>query len=149
MYSNIDYFFYCLFFISYFITEFIIRDPLIYIYYFCFWSIWFNSWHFCYLYEKLLHLTTLAIKILLFFSCINYPIQIFPEFFQSILRLNPFYYLFDLLRLSWYYGINSEVVLNELGIFHIFSVIILSIIMPIISIAIFNLFYKKFAIRGY
>jgi len=100
-------------------------------------------------YEKLLYLTTLAIRILLFFSCINYPIQIFPEFFQSFLRLNPFYYLFDLLRLSWYYGINPEVVLNELGIFHIFSVIILSIIMPIFSIAIFNLFYKKFAIRGY
>ena len=80
-------------------------------------------------------------------SCISYPYQIFPPFIQSIINLNPFYYLFDVLRLVW---IEDNIILSlKLHTFHFFILIFGSIILPFIGVYSFNKIYKKFGISGY
>ncbi|MFW9973004.1 MAG: ABC transporter permease [Candidatus Odinarchaeota archaeon] len=99
--------------------------------------------------EGLVYYSSIFLRILLIFSCIYYPVQFFPEIFQFFIKLNPLYYAFDLLRLTWYMGINYEIAFANISLIHILSILSLSIISPIVSIYLFKIIYKKYGIKGY
>jgi len=87
------------------------------------------------------------VSLIFWVSCVTYPFNIFPEFIQPIINLNPLYYIFDLLRLTW---IHNDVLLTITLLSPNFIILIaFSIIMPCLGVIIFNLIYKKYGIVGY
>ncbi len=82
-------------------------------------------------------------------SCVFYPIEIFPKEIHFIIRINPLYYYFDLLRLSWWAGVNYEEALSYITIYHIIIVIIFTIIAPIVASYLFYRIYSKYGSSGY
>ena len=99
--------------------------------------------------EQYVSYITFILRFVFLFGCIFYPINIFPEFIQIFVLLNPFYYFFDLLRLTWYLGINYDVANSLITIQHIIIVLLITAISPIISIYLFDKVYKKYGITGY
>jgi ABC-type polysaccharide/polyol phosphate export permease len=97
--------------------------------------------------ENLWKLFELAIGVFFLFSCISYPFEIFPGVFQDIINLNPLYYVFDFLRLVWIE--NNPIISVSSHFTSFFILIICSIIIPTLSIFLFNRLYKKFGIAGY
>ena len=91
----------------------------------------------------------IALRILFLFSCIKYPKELFPKVFQNLILLNPLYYLFDLLRLVWYLGIDYEQAVSIITPIHIVSTILLVILAPLISLYIFEKVYERYGITGY
>lgn len=91
----------------------------------------------------------IILRLLFLFSCINYPKEIFPKIFQDIVLINPLYYLFDLLRLTWYLGIDNEIALSHISITHIIVIFLLTFCSLISSLFIFERVYKKYGITGY
>lgn len=82
-----------------------------------------------------------------YISCITYPFEVFPNVIQHIILLNPFYYIFDILRITW---IDNNVLLTISNYpFHFVILIGITIIIPLISIYIFKVVYDKFGIIGY
>jgi ABC-type polysaccharide/polyol phosphate export permease len=100
-------------------------------------------------YETMIPYTEVILRLIFIFSCINYSIGIFPEIIQNIILFNPFYYLFDMLRLTWYLGVNFEAAIALITPIHIIVLLSFSILLPIISVSIFKRIYKKFGITGY
>ncbi len=92
---------------------------------------------------------TISISMISFFSCLFYPIEIFPEFLQFIVKLNPLYYFFDLLRLVWWAGIDLQMALHYITINHIIIVVAFSILMPLATSYLFFKIYYKYGIGGY
>ncbi len=89
----------------------------------------------------------IGIQIVFYMSCITYPFELFPNYIQSIILLNPFYYIFDILRITW---IDNNILLTISNYpFHVIILIGTAIIIPIISIYVFKVIYHKFGIRGY
>jgi len=82
-------------------------------------------------------------------SCLFYPIEIFPEEFHFIIKLNPLYYYFDLLRLSWWAGIDYEDAMLYITYTHILVVATFTIMMPLIASYFFLIIYKKYGTSGY
>jgi len=82
-------------------------------------------------------------------SCVFYPIEIFPKEIHFIIRINPLYYYFDLLRLSWWAGVNYEEAMSYITIYHILIVIVFTIIAPIIASFLFYRIYSKYGSSGY
>ena len=99
--------------------------------------------------EELVPYSTIALRMIFLFSCTNYPKEIFPRLIQSLILINPFYYIFDLLRLVWYLGIDYDNAIVHLTPTHLIITIIFTIVSPIISISIFERIYKKYGITGY
>jgi len=99
--------------------------------------------------ESIAKFLIFSINILLAFSCITYPLEIFPNIIQILMIINPLYYYFDLLRLTWLSGVNPTIAINYINPLHIFIVIFFTIIGPIIAIYSFNKIYKKMGITGY
>jgi len=99
--------------------------------------------------EKYVHYSNFILRFVFLLSCTNYPKEIFPDFIQNIIILNPFYYVFELLRLTWYLGIDYEIAISHISFIHILILLILTISSPFISIYIFNRFYHKYGITGY
>ncbi|MFX0132287.1 MAG: ABC transporter permease [Candidatus Hodarchaeota archaeon] len=80
-------------------------------------------------------------------SCITYPLELFPDYLQSIIRLNPLFYIFDIVRLTW---LDNNILVTMSNIPLHFSILIISAIsIPIIAIYIFRVVYNKFGIIGY
>lgn len=90
-----------------------------------------------------------GISVISLVSCVFYPIEIFPEDIRFIIRLNPLYYYMDLLRLSWWAGINSEDSLSYITIYHILIVAIFTIITPVLASFLFIKIYNKYGTSGY
>ena len=82
-------------------------------------------------------------------SCVTYPLRLFPRILQNLIMLNPFYYIFDLLRLSWWAGINPADALQYIYVEHIVITILTTISIPIVSLYLFDIIYKKYGISGY
>jgi len=97
--------------------------------------------------ENFFGIISLMFTWVLWFSCISYPFEIFPELIQSIINLNPLYYIFDFLRLSWIE--NNIIISGTSHIYHLLILIILTIIIPFLGVYIFNFVYKKYGIVGY
>jgi ABC-type polysaccharide/polyol phosphate export permease len=96
-----------------------------------------NTWNFL----------NFALLFVYWFSCITYPFEIFPAFIQNIIVLNPLYYIFDLLRLTWISDMGFNIILIYPT--HFLFLVITAIVLPIIGVAAFNLVYKKYGITGY
>ncbi|MFX1500549.1 MAG: ABC transporter permease [Promethearchaeota archaeon] len=97
--------------------------------------------------ENYLHIFGFASKLILWFSCITYPFELFPGWVKNVIRINPIYYLIDIIRLTW---IENNIILTiSSHIMHFFIFIIFLIIFPIICVYFFNIIYKKLGISGY
>ena len=99
--------------------------------------------------ENLSATLSISVSFIAIFSCLFFPIEIFPESVRFIIRLNPLYYYFDLLRLSWWAGINYKEAMNYITITHILVVVFFTIASPIITSYFFYKIYYKFGVRGY
>lgn len=99
--------------------------------------------------EGIYRIFKLGLTFLFWLSCISYPLQLFPEIIQNVILLNPLYYFIDLIRLVWIMGIDYNLAISFLSPLHIFIVAIFTVLLPILSVALFNIFYKKFGITGY
>ena len=99
--------------------------------------------------ESIGRISQLCLKFLFWLSCYSYPLQIFPVIIQYFIILNPLYYIFDLIRLSWYMAIDPEIALIYITPAHITIIILLTLMTPIIAIYLFNKLYKKYGISGY
>ena len=99
--------------------------------------------------ESIGRISQLLLTFLFWLSCYSYPLQIFPISIQYFILLNPLYYIFDLIRLSWYMAIDFETALIYITPAHITIIILLTLMTPIIAIYLFNKLYKKYGISGY
>jgi len=97
--------------------------------------------------ENYWRIFTIGLQLLFYVSCIAYPFELFPAEIQPIIRLNPFYHIFEILRVTW---LENNILLTITN--HPFQFIILigtAIIVPLISIYFFKIIYDKFGIVGY
>ena len=92
---------------------------------------------------------SLGMRILFWLSCFSYPLQIFPEFLQFFILLNPLYYIIDIIRLTWLMGIDANLALTFFTPAHIIILVLFTVFLPIISVYLFNKFYDRFGISGY
>ncbi len=99
--------------------------------------------------EGIYSAVNLGLTLLFWLSCMSYPLQIFPEFVQSIILLNPIYYFIDTIRIFWLMGLDFNLAITFLTPTHIIIVVGVTIILPVISVYLFNTFYDKFGISGY
>ena len=99
--------------------------------------------------EGIYSIFNLGLTLLFWLSCMSYPLQIFPEFIQPIILLNPIYYFIDIIRIFWLMGLDYNLAITFLTPIHIIIVVGGTIILPIISVYFFNTFYDKFGISGY
>ena len=97
--------------------------------------------------ENVWQVLSFLLMFVFWFSCISYPFELFPKFIQDIINLNPLYYIFDFLRITW---IQNDVIMTISSYyFHFLTLIITSIVLPFIGVFLFNLVYKKYGITGY
>ncbi len=97
--------------------------------------------------ESIWRFLELSVNILFWVSCLTYPFEIFPENIQSIINLNPLYYIFDILRMAWIE--NNPLVTIILHPYHILIFFSSLILIPCIGVFIFNMIIKKYGIVGY
>lgn len=97
--------------------------------------------------ENYWRIFSIGIQIVFYASCVIYPFEIFPQEIQPIIQLNPFYHIFDLLRIAWLED-NAIMTLTTYP-FQLIVLIGTAIIVPLIGIYIFNRVYNKFGIVGY
>ncbi|MFX1392243.1 MAG: ABC transporter permease [Promethearchaeota archaeon] len=97
--------------------------------------------------ESIFKALEFAILFTFIISCITYPYEIFPTSIQIIINLNPFYYIFDILRLVWIE--NNLIISITSHPIHFIILIISSLSFPWIGIYIFNYIFKKYGIVGY
>ncbi len=97
--------------------------------------------------ENVWRLLMFSINIIFWASCLTYPFELFPAIFQTVINLNPLYYLFDILRLTWIE--NNPLFTFILYPYH--SLIFFSslIVIPCIGVLVFNMIFKKYGIVGY
>ncbi len=97
--------------------------------------------------ENIWQVLSFLLMFVFWFSCISYPFELFPRFIQNIIDLNPLYYIFDFLRITW---IQNNVIMTIYSYsIHFITLIATSIILPFIGVFLFNLVYKKYGITGY
>ena len=97
--------------------------------------------------ENYWRIFAIGIQIIFYASCVIYPFEIFPKEIKSIIQLNPFYHIFDLLRITWLED-NAILTLTNYP-FQFIILIGTAIIVPLMGIYIFNKVYNKFGIVGY
>ena len=96
--------------------------------------------------EGFLGITNFLITFVFWFSCVSYPFEIFPELIQNLVKINPLYYIFDILRLSW---IENDIAFSIISHPSNFILITLgAILLPLIGVYIFNKIYRKYGIVG-
>ncbi len=97
--------------------------------------------------ENYWRIFSIGLQLVFYISCITYPFEVFPEVLQPIILLNPFYYIFDILRITW---LENNILLTITTHPFQFTILIgMAIFVPIISIYVFNKVYDKFGIVGY
>lgn len=96
--------------------------------------------------ENLLTYFNFIISILIMFSSVTFPFQIFPEPVQTAINLNPFYYIFDIARVLWVEDNFLTTLVNHP--IHFLILFTFAIVPPLIGIPIFNKVYNKYGIVG-
>lgn len=97
--------------------------------------------------ENYINFFNLLMNIILMFSCITLPFEFFPGYFQQFINLNPLYYVFNIVRMTW---IENNIILSfSTQLLSFLIIIILGIISPVLGLFIFNFIYKKYGIAGY
>lgn len=97
--------------------------------------------------ENYWRIFSIGLQLVFYASCVIYPFEVFPPEIQSIIRLNPFYYIFDILRITWLE--NNILFTITSNPFQFILLIGTAIIVPLIAIYVFNKVYNKFGIVGY
>ena len=97
--------------------------------------------------ENYWRIFSIGLQLVFYASCVIYPFEVFPLEIQSIIRLNPFYYIFDILRITWLE--NNILFTITSNPFQFILLIGTAIIVPLIAIYVFNKVYDKFGIVGY
>ncbi|MBD3338489.1 MAG: hypothetical protein GF353_05250 [Candidatus Lokiarchaeota archaeon] len=94
------------------------------------------------------HFFFLVVNLFLVFSCYKYPQEFFPDYFQILIIINPFYYFWDIMRYCLIFGV-EYVIFNPAFIGHFIMIILFSIISPVLSVLFFRYIYKKYGLTGY
>ncbi|HDZ17315.1 hypothetical protein LCGC14_0916860 [marine sediment metagenome] len=97
--------------------------------------------------ENLWSVLDFVVRILFWFSCVTYPFYLFPNTVQTIIELNPIYYIIDIIRWTWLE--NNILITAYSHPVHAVMFISLLVIFPIICVYAFNYIYKKLGISGY
>jgi ABC-type polysaccharide/polyol phosphate export permease len=95
--------------------------------------------------ESLYGVLTLGTYFLFWLSAMNYPLQIFPIILQFFIKLNPFYYFFDLIRLTWIE--NSLIVTITAQWLNVVLLVGFAIGLPFIALYFFEFIFKKYGIQ--
>ncbi|MFW6311195.1 MAG: ABC transporter permease [Nanoarchaeota archaeon] len=82
------------------------------------------------------------------FSCLKYPLEVFPEVLHFLILYNPFYYFWDLIRNMWLFGFDF-ILFNPAFFTHLLALFTCVILGTITGIPAFNYIYKKYGIVGY
>ncbi|MGQ4874922.1 MAG: ABC transporter permease [Promethearchaeia archaeon] len=99
--------------------------------------------------ENISNSLTAGISFISLVSCLYYPIGIFPKWAHIFILLNPLYYFFDLLRLSWWMGIDYNNAIEYITFNHIIFVLSTTILLPIFATLLFIKFFYKYGVAGY
>ena len=95
--------------------------------------------------EQIISIFNVGLTILLMFSCFSLPFEFFPEFYQNIALINPFYYIFNIVRYIW---IDDNIIISLTSNMITFIVVILlGIISPLLGYKMFNYYYNKYGIN--
>lgn len=97
--------------------------------------------------ENIWRLLEFCMFFIILFSALNYPLQLFPDFIQTFIRLNPLYYCIDFLRLVWIE--NDPIFSLCTHPMHVCVMIVTFILVPFIAVLTFDKVFKKFGIEGY
>lgn len=97
--------------------------------------------------ENLWSLLDFLARMIFWFSCVMYPFYIFPVLVQNIIKLNPIYYIIDLIRWTWLE--NDIFITVSSHSDHVIMFISLLVIFPIVCVYAFNYIYKRLGISGY
>ena len=97
--------------------------------------------------ESIYHILNFGTSLIIWLSCVTYPIQVFPKTVQNVINLNPIYYILELLRLAWIEDNVITTVVNHS--LHIYILIFFTILLPLLSVLLFNKVFKKYGIKGY
>ena len=97
--------------------------------------------------EHIVSLMSIPLTILIMFSCLSMPFDFFPDYFQKIATINPFYYIFNIVRYIW---IEDNIVLSVMSHTITFIVVLFfAIISPLIGVKFFNYIFDKYGITLY
>jgi len=97
--------------------------------------------------ENIANFLSFSLSLIFWASCISYPFEIFPGILQTIINLNPLYYIFEILRIGWVD--NNPLITISSNPFPFFILITCLISLPCIGVFIFNRVFKKYGIVGY
>ena len=97
--------------------------------------------------ENLWSVLEFITRIIFWFSCVMYPFYLYPKIVQTIIELNPIYYIIDIVRWTWIE--NNILITTSSHPVHIVIFISFLVIFPIICVYAFNYIYKKLGISGY
>jgi len=92
----------------------------------------------------LIALFSIPLTVFLMFSCLSMPFEFFPEEFQNIANLNPFYYIFSIVRYIW---LEDNIIISVTS--HPFTflvVLFFGILTPLIGVKFFNYIFDKYGI---
>ncbi len=97
--------------------------------------------------ETLIILLSLPLSIAMMFSCLALPFSFFPDTYQFLASLNPFYYLFNIVRLVW---IENNIIISISSHTLTFIIVfVIAILSPVIGLKLFNYVYDKYGITIY
>ncbi len=97
--------------------------------------------------EKLIILLSLPLSIAIMFSCLTLPFSFFPDTYKFIASLNPFYYIYNIVRLVW---IENNIIISISSHTLTFIIVfLLAILSPLIGLKLFNYVYDKYGIIVY
>lgn len=97
--------------------------------------------------ENIWRILSFLINIFFWASCLTYPFEIFPEVIQNLINLNPLYYIFDILRLTW---IENNFLISLISYpLHMIVLLLCLVFIPLSGVYLFNKIFKKYGIVGY
>jgi len=96
--------------------------------------------------ENIWYIMNFIISLIFWASCITYPFEIFPENIREIIRLNPIYYLIDILRYLW---LEDNVLFTLQSHLVHTSFLFVFFFFPIAGVYTFNYIYSRTGITGY
>ena len=97
--------------------------------------------------EHLVSLFKIPLNIFLMFSCLSMPFEFFPEYFQNIANLNPFYHIFNIVRQIW---MENNIIISVTSHTLTFIVVIsFAILSPLFGLRFFNYIFDKYGIYIY
>ena len=97
--------------------------------------------------QHLVALFNIPLGILVMFSALTLPFEFFPGYYQNIANLNPFYYIFSIVKFIW---VEDNIIISITSHPETFLVVVsLAIISPLLGLKFFNYIFDKYGITIY